>query len=162
MFIFEIAAVLVIVVVIAVFVEVTPYLASSRQNDQINVFNQKEYAQQTVTLNAGQRVSSQFNYTTYDPAILVLDLTFKDWQRPGSLSVYCNGILLVSFEATPSNPNVQLTTVTFSGYDLVKPPPPKLAISFTFAYGNEISFLSPEENGYSGTFTYNIAIRGSR
>ena len=53
--------------------------------------------------------------------------------------------LLVTFEATPKNPYVELTTVTFSGYDLVKPPPSKLTVSFAFAYGNEISILSPEK-----------------
>ena len=70
--------------------------------------------------------------------------------------------LIVSFDATPNNPYVELTTVTFSGFDLVKPPPSKLAISFQFAYGNEITILSPEENGYEGTFNYQISIRGSR
>jgi hypothetical protein len=160
--IFEIAAVIVAVVLITLFVGITPYLASSGQNGQIGVFNQREYAKETVTLQPGQRASSRFNYTTYDPAILVVDLTFQDWQRPGTLSLYCNGILIVSFEATPSNPYVELTTVTFSGFDLVKPPPPKLAISFAFAYGNEISILSPEKNGYQGTFSYQISIRGSR
>jgi hypothetical protein len=162
MFMVEIVVVLLIIVVVAVIVEVTPYLASSRQNDQIGVFNQKIYAQKTVTLAAGQSTSSQFNFTTYDPAILVVDLDFKDCKIPGNLSVYCNGIIIASFEANPRKPHVQLTTVTFSGYDLVKPPPPQLAISSYFAYGNEISFLSPQQNGYSGTFSYTIGIRGSR
>ena len=70
--------------------------------------------------------------------------------------------LLYTFDATPNNPYVELTTVTFSGFDLVKPPPSKLGISSQFAYGNEISFLSPQENGYEGTFNYQISIRGSR
>ena len=161
-FIVEIAAAVVVIVLVTVLVEVTPYLASSTQSDQIGVFNQREYAQETVTLQAGQRASSQFNYTSYDPAILVVDLKFQDWQTPGYLSLYCNGILIVSFDATPRNPDVQLTTVTFSGYDLVKPPPPKLGISLVFAYGNEIALLSPERNGYEGTFSYKISIRGSR
>ncbi len=158
----EIAIVIIVIVFVMVFVEITPYLAASSQTGQIGVFNQREYAKETVTLSPGQRASSKFNYTTYDPAILVVDLTFQDWQKAGTLSLYCNGIHIVSFEATPNNPYVELTTVTFSGYDLVKPPPPKLAISFAFAYGNEVSFVSPEGNGYQGTFTYQINIRGSR
>ena len=45
------------VVLIAVFVGITPYLASSGQNSQIGVFNQRQYAQETVTLQQGQRAS---------------------------------------------------------------------------------------------------------
>jgi hypothetical protein len=158
----EIVSVVVVLVVVMVFVEITPYLASSKQGDQIGVFNQKQYAQKTVTLQTGQRASSQFNYSTYDPAILVVDLQFQDWQTPGILSLYCNGILIVTVEATPNNPSIQLTAITVSGFDLVKPPPVKSAISFDFTYGNEISLVSPETNGYEGTFNYQISIRGSR
>jgi hypothetical protein len=162
LFVVEIAAVIVVIVLVTIFVGITPYLASSGQNGQIGVYNQRKYAEETVTLQSGQRASSRFNYTTYDPAILVVDLKFQDWQKPGYLSLYCNGILIVSFDATPNNPYVELTTVTFSGFDLVKPPPPKLGVSFVFAYGNEVTILSPEKTGYEGTFTYEISIRGSR
>jgi|WetSurMetagenome_2_1015567.scaffolds.fasta_scaffold471538_2 hypothetical protein len=162
LFVIEIGIVLVIVIVVAVFVEVTPYLAASNSNGQIGVFNQKTYAQETATLKSGERASSRFNYTTFDPAILVVDLNFKDWQKPGYLSLYCNGILLVTFDATPNNPYVELTSVTFSGYDIVKSPPTKATGSFIFAYGNEVSLLSPQENGFEGTFDYQISIRGSR
>jgi hypothetical protein len=158
----EIGAVIVVIVLVTVFVGISPYLGSSGQNGQIGVYSQRWYAQDTVTLQQGQRASSQFNYTTYDPAILVVDLKFQDWQKPGYLSMYCNGILIETFDATPSNPYVKSTTVTFSGYDLVKPPSSRLGISYQFAYGNEISFLSPIENGYEGTFNYQISIRGSR
>jgi hypothetical protein len=162
LFVAEIAIVVVAIVVVTVFVEISPFLSASNQMGQIGVYNQREYAQETVTLGRGQRASSMFNYTTYDPAILVVDLTFKDWQKSGTLSLYCNGILIDTFEATPSNPSVESTTVTFSGFDLVKPPASRLAVSSIFAYGNEISFLSPQENGYEGTFSYQVNIRGSR
>jgi len=161
LFVFEIAGVIVVIVVVTVFVGITPYLSSS-QNGQIGVYNQREYAQKTVTLQSGQIASSRFNYTTYDPAILVVDLKFQDWQKSGNLSLYCNGILIDTFEASPSDPYVESTTVTFSGYDLVKPPSSRLGISYQFEYGNEITFLSPQENGYEGTFNYQISIRGSR
>ena len=78
---------------VAVFVEITPFLATSNQTGQIGVFNQRVYAQKTVTLQSGQIASSRFNYTTYDPAILVVDLKFQDWQKSGNFSIYCNGIL---------------------------------------------------------------------
>ena len=103
-----------------------------------------------------------FNYSTYDPAILVVDLKFNDWQRSGTLSLYCNGILFDTLEASPSNPSVESTAITFSGFELVKSPPSKLAISSVFGYGNEISFFSSPENGYEGTFSYQVSIRGSR
>lgn len=160
--VFEIAAVIVAIVLVTVFVGITPYLVSSGQNGQIGVFNQREYAQQTVTIQNGQSKSSRFNYTTYDPAILVVNLKFQDWQKPGVLSMYCNGILIDTFDATPRDPYIKSATVTFSGFDLVKPPSSRLGISYQFAYGNEISFLSPIENGYEGTFNYQISIRGSR
>ncbi len=158
----EVTVAVIVVAVIAILIEVTPYLASSSQNNQIGVFNQREYAQKTTTIQPGEKVASQFNYTTYDPAILVVDVKFQDWQTPGYLSFYCNGILVVSFVATPSNPEVQLTSVAFSGYDLVKSPPIRVGISLAFAYGNEVSFVSPQSNGYAGTFSYTISIRGSR
>ena len=162
LFVAEIAIVIVVVVVVVAFVEITPFLAASNQNGQIGVYNQRVYAQKTVTLQSGQVESSRFNYTTYDPAILVVDLKFQDWQKPGNLSVYCNGILIDNFYANPSNPEVKSTTVTFSGYDLVKPPSAKLGIIYQYAYGNEITFMSSNENGYEGTFNYQISIRGSR
>ena len=85
LFVVEIAIVIVAIVMVAVFVEISPYLSASNQTGQIGVYNQREYAQETVTLQQGQRASSRFNYTTYDPAILVVDLKFQDWQKPGNL-----------------------------------------------------------------------------
>jgi hypothetical protein len=162
LFLAEIAIVVIVVVIVVVFVEITPYLAASNQNGQIGVYNQRVYSQKTVTLQSGQVASSRFNYTTYDPAILVVDLKFQDWQKSGNLSVYCNGILIDTFYADPSTPSVKSTTVTFSGYDLVKSPSVKLGITFQYAYGNEITFMSPTEDGYAGTFNYQISVRGSR
>ncbi len=162
LFVAEIAIIILVIVIVAVFVEISPFLSASTQTGQIGVYNQRLYAQNTVTLAQGQSASSMFNYTTYDPAILVVDLAFKDWQAPGTLSLYCNGILINTFEATPSLPSIESTAVTFSGSDIVKPPPSKLAISSIFAYGNEISIVSPQQNGYAGTFSYQVSIRGSR
>jgi hypothetical protein len=158
----EIASVIVVLVVVLIFVEINPYLVSSNQNSQIGVFNQREYTQNTVSLTSGQRTSCRFNYSSFDPAILVVDLAFESWQTPGFLSLYCNGILIVTIKASPRNPDVQLTTITFSGYDLVKPHYQLSAVFSTYTYGNEISFVSSTENGFEGTFRYKISIRGSR
>ena len=158
----EVAVVVFAIALVTVFVGITPYLTSSGQNGQIGVFNQREYVQKTATLQPGQMTSSRFNYTTFDPAILVVELRFQDWQKPGKLLMYCNGIFIDTFDATPSNPYVKSTTVTFSGFDLVKPPSSRIGLAYQFVYGNEISFLSPMEHGYEGTFNYQISIRGSR
>ena len=158
----EIASVAVVLVVVLAFVEITPYLVSSNQNNQIGVFDQREFAKNTVSLLAGQKASCRFNYSSFDPAILVVDLAFKSWQTPGYLSLYCNGILIVTIEATQRNSNVQLTSITVSGYDLVKPHYQLSQVFSTYTYGNEISFLSSVEKGYEGTFSYKISIRGSR
>ena len=162
LFAVEITIVIVVVVVVIAFVEIIPYLSASNQNGQIGVYNQRVYAQKTVTLQSGQIASSRFNYSTYDPAILVVDLEFQDWQKPGNLSIYCNGILIDTFYAASNDPYVKSTTVTFSGYDLIKPPSAVRGIIYQFEYGNEITFMSPIENGYEGTFNYQISIRGSR
>jgi hypothetical protein len=157
LFAVEIAIAAVILVAILLVVEVTPYLASANQNNQIGMYNQREFAKGSVTLSRGQTVSAQFNYSTYDPAILVVDLTFQSWQNSGRLSLYCNGIIIATIRATPNNPTVRFSTISVSGWDWVKPPSVN-----SFTYGNEVTFSSDSENGYEGDFTYQISIRGSR
>ncbi len=159
---FEIAIVVIVLVLVLIFVGVTPYLVSSTESDKIGVFNEKEYARNTVSLVAGQKASCRFNYSAFDPAILVIDLDFQSWTTPGFLSLYCNGILVVTIEATQRNPNVQLTTVTVSGYDLVRPHYQLSPVFNIYTYGNEITFSSATDNGYEGIFSYTISIRGSR
>ncbi len=159
---FEIILVAIVLFAVLVLVGLTPYLISSKESDKINVFSQKEYAQNTVSLVAGQKASCRFNYSTFDPAILVIDLTFQSWNTPGRLALYCNGILVVTIEATSRNPTVQLTTVTVSGYDLVRPQYQLSSIFTTYTYGNEITFASAEDNGFEGIFGYKISVRGSR
>jgi hypothetical protein len=158
----EIVLVIVVLVGVLIFVGVTPYLVSSKETDKIAVFNQKEYAQNTVSLIAGQKATCRFNYSTFDPAILVIDLDFQSWKTPGYLALYCNGILVVTIVATPNNPNVQLTTITVSGYDLVKPHYQLSSLFTSYAYGNEITFASAIDNGFEGIFSYTVSVRGSR
>ncbi len=155
-FVVEIAVIAIILIAVLVFVEVTPYLASSRQ-ESIGVYDEKEFVAGIVTLAQGETASARFNYSTYDPAILVIDLGFRDWQAQGLLSLYCNGRLITTIHATSSNPSVHFTTISVSGWDWVKPPSLNTA-----TYGNEVTFASDELNGYSGSFTYKIDVRGSR
>ena len=157
LFVIEIASAVNILLVILVMVEVTPYLASANQNNQIGMYNQREFAQGKVTLTHGQSVSAQFNYSSYDPAILVIDITFQSWQNAGHLSLYCNGRLIATINASPDNQNVRFSTISVSGWDWVKPPSVN-----SYTYGNQVTFISEPENGYEGDFNYQISIRGSR
>jgi hypothetical protein len=143
-------------------VQFIPYLASSSSGDKIAVFSQKDYAQNTVSLHSGEKTSCRFYYPSFDPAILIVDLTFHSWQTQGYLSLYCNNVPVVTIVANSQNPEVQLTTVTFSGYELVEP---QNQMSFqlnNYLYANEILFASTTQNGFEGIFSYRISVRGSR
>jgi len=139
-------------------VSLTPILKSSAQDSAIGLYNEREYGKGNVTLTAGetQRVA-QFNYSTYDPAILVLDLAFRSWKSSGNLTMLINGRVFASVFASPESPTVSLRVISFSGTEWVRPPSPD-----SFVFGNEISFSSKPENGFAGTFEYEIRIRGSR
>ncbi len=164
LFAVEIVAFVIILVLIMIFIEFTPYLASASQNNSIGVYNEKVFASGNLTLAVGESAGAQFNYSTFDPAILVVDLTFQNWQTPGYLSVYCNGLLVSTVLATPQTPQVELNILSLSGLDIVKP---RSAISYyqlndVYTYGNEITFRPQIQNGYEGTFAYKIMIRGTR
>ncbi len=159
LFALEIMSAVAVIVVVMIVVEITPYLASSKQVTQIGPYNEKLYSEGSLTVIAGPRFSaSQFNYSSFDPAILIIDLTFQDWQKQGYLSVYCNGRVVATFYATMVNQQVRFDVVSVSGKDWINPP----SAVDSYTYGNEISFYSSPQNGYEGTFSYKISIRGSR
>lgn len=153
----EVAVIVVVIALVLIVVEGIPYFVSSSADSSIGIYNQKEFARGTAVLGLGQTSSAQFNYSTYDPAILVIDLTFENWQTSGRLSILCNGRNIATILASPDNPTVRLTTISTSGWDWVKPP----SIN-SFTYGNEVTFVSEPNNGYQGSFKYQIDIRGSR
>jgi hypothetical protein len=153
----EIVMVVVGVIAVLILVEVSPYLISATPNSQINVYSQKEFANTTLTLERGDSGSVRFNYTTYDPAILILDLEFEKWTSVGDLSVFINGDPITTINAPPGNTQLDLTVLSFSGRDWVKSP----SIN-TYTYGNEITFISDLTRGYAGTLNCKISIRGSR
>jgi hypothetical protein len=147
-----------ILLVILFFVEITPYLESSRQNASIGLYNQREYGKGNATIARGQIVrAAQFNYTTSDPAILILDLTFQNWKSTGNLTFAINGRVFSSILATPENSQMSLAVITVSGEDWVE-----TTSLNSLVFGNEITFISSRENGYEGTFDYQISVRGSR
>lgn len=153
----EVGSVVVIVVLVLFFLAASPLLASSQQNTSIGLYSERQFGSGNVTLTRGNIVSlPRFNYTTFDPAILVLDLNFQNWANNGNLTVSINGKVLGTVFASPENAHIRLTTISFSGSDLVEP-----NSLYSPIFGNTISFSSKSE-GFEGTFTYQITIRGSR
>jgi hypothetical protein len=156
LFVIEIAAIVVVIAVLLLLVEVSPFLASSKPNSSVAVYDQKEFAKSVATLTRGQRATVAFNYSTYDPSILVLNILFQSWKTPGNLSIYCNVKLLTTIFATPEKSQITLNVVSLSGLDWVDSP------NLTSPNAiNRIIFVS-DENGYEGTFSYELYIRGSR
>ena len=154
----EITVVVIVLVGVMAFVGIIPYLASSQQNRSIGVYNERLFDEGNVTLSRGNAIPSAiFNYTTFDPAILVLDLDFQTWEAPGNLTISVNGLNLATISPSPENPHFSLNAVSFSGEDLVIPYSVKSILS-----NNQVDFSSKTGEGYAGTFSYRISIRGSR
>ena len=157
LFVVEIISIVILVVVLMIFVEGSPFLAASKPNSSVEIYDQKEFAKGTVTLTKGQRIIVPFNYSTYDPAILVFEMQFQSWELPGNLSLYCNTKRLITVFASPKEPQISLKAVSLSGLDWVDSP----TIVYPSAI-NRIILVSEAENGYVGTFSYELYIRGSR
>jgi hypothetical protein len=154
----EIIIVVIVLAVVMTFVGIIPYLTSSQQSRSIGVYSERVYDEGNVTLIRGKTMQSAiFNYTTFDPAILVLDLNFQTWQAQGNLTISVNSIDLATITPTPEKPQVSLNAVSFSGQDLVTP----YAV-YSILSSNQIDFSSKIGEGYAGTFSYRISIRGSR
>jgi hypothetical protein len=163
LFIAEIVIVAIILVSVMVVIEGIPYLEASRENSSVSMYQEKEYAKGIVTLARGEAARTGFNYSTYDPAILVLELSFQIWQSPGNLTFYCNKEYFASIIATPERPNISLVVISVSGEDWVKTSSStKRPANSTSTYDNEITFSSNSLSGYAGTFNYRIVVRGSR
>ena len=153
----EVGALVAVLAIVLVVVQVVPSLSTSRQTGSIGAFNQRTYAAGNITMASGRIAESQkFAYQTFDPAILVLDLDFKDWQKPGNLSVSVNGRVIGTVYASSASPHFTLKSVTFSGIDLVQP------YSYYSPIQNNTVYFISNSDGYAGSFQYKVAIRGSR
>jgi hypothetical protein len=151
----EITLLAIALLLVATFVEMAPFLRPSKLSYSIGLYREREYARGNVTLAPGQRSSVRFTYTSYDPAILTLDVEFLTWESPGYLVFRCNSRIFATVFASPENSQSSFIVVTFSGREWVEPPSTMFGV-------NEISFESALENGYGGTFSYRTSIRGSR
>ena len=154
----EVTVVAIVLIIVMIFVEFTPYLVSSAQDESIGVYQGKEFRKGTATIAKGQSVRvDYFNYSTFDPAILVVNMEFQTWQSPGTLTIAVNGKVFASIVATPEKPKIDVNVISVSGADWVEP-----TSIYSPVFGNAISFTSEKGKGYEGNFSYQIVIRGSR
>jgi hypothetical protein len=159
----ELVFIVVVLLVVLVAIEGVPTLGSSGQNSSIEMYQEKTFKEGKITLTQGQTQSTRFNYTSFDPAIMQIDLNFQTIQSSGNLTLYCNGRAFTSIIPNIQQPQVTLTVFSLSGTDWVQTlTTSNLFLGSIFLYGNEITFTSTLTNGFEGTFSYTINIRGSR
>ena len=157
LFVAELAAVIVVLIIIVVVVQVSPSLAASEQSTSIGTYNTKEYAADTINIVKGDSFSTAFDYSSYEPAILAIDLTFSSVQTPGYLSLICNGRYVGQVYASSGNTHTSLSAISVSGSEWIKPPS-----AYSPAFSNQIIFSSDIDQGFEGTFEYQINLKGSR
>jgi hypothetical protein len=157
LFVTELAIVIVVLTVIIVVVEVNPALAGASQSAPIGAFNSKIYASDAVTVLKGDTASASFDYSSFEPAILVVNLHFSDVQSAGSLTVVCNDRYVGTINVSPSNPDASISAVSVSGSEWIKPPS-----AYSNSFSNQIVFVSDSDVGCVGTFGYQIILKGSR
>ena len=147
-----VASVLVLLVAIVNF---TSYLGTSNSTHEVSLYIEKEYALGNLTIVPGEIKYIWFNYSSYEPTILLLELSFKSWKTPGNLNVRCNNNPIKTIFATPENPNISLVVATTSGSEWVEPQSSMFGL-------NEVIFESDLENGFEGQVSYQIRLRGAR
>ena len=156
LFVAELALVFTVLIVIVVVVEVNPALGGSTQSQDIGAFNQKLFSQGAVSITRATSFSTSFDYSSYEPAVLVIDLKFSTIQSPGTLSATCNGRYIGSVYAADKS-HATFSAISMSGTEWVKPPS-----AYSSAFTNQIIFSSDADQGFEGIFTYQISLRGSR
>jgi hypothetical protein len=147
--------ILIVILCIAIgFFWLIPSLQSSNQNS-IPIYGQVIYPQNILTVEDGASIRRTFNYSTYDPSIIVITLTPESCTRQGYLDIYCNYRLVSSTLLTLQNKSVTLNMFSTSGFDWVEKPSSMGGV-------NELLFESAPKEGYTGTLAYQITLRGSR
>jgi hypothetical protein len=152
--ILEITALIILLISVFAYIEVTTYLGSS-QNAEIGLYIEKVYAKGNVTVLPGETAIARFTFLSYEPTILVLELTFRSVDEPGYLLVRCNNRLLHPIIVSQANSTVSLNAVSVSGAEWVEP----LSAMFGF---NEVTFEAGSEKGFEGVVEYQIKLRGTR
>jgi hypothetical protein len=157
LFLIEIAVVLVVLIVVVSVVAVTPALSGKKNTLPIGAYNQKLFVEDTIPIAKGQAFSERFDYFSYEPAILVIDLTFSGVVSDGTLGLQCNGRSIGIVNASSTSRQSEISVFTFSGTEWVKGPS-----TYSDAFTNQIIFYSSPSEGFEGTFNVQISIKGSR
>ncbi len=156
LFFAEIFVIITVLVVTVVVIQVDPSLAGSKQAQVIGAFNQNVIGQDTITIVKGDAFSTQFEYSSFEPAIFVLDLTFRDSQSSGYLTLQLNGRYIGSIFVTPEKHQATISAISLTGAEWVKPPS-----AYSNSFTNQIIFSSDSSDGYVGTFDFQISLNGS-
>lgn len=155
LFLIEIVILMISLVSVVAFLEIAPYLKPSKQNASIGLYREREFAEGNLAVVVGEMSNANFTYPSYDPAILIVEVTLETCEIPGNLILRCNYREFASIYVDRAGSHHSFTVVSVSGREWVMPP------SSMFGF-NAISFESPSTDGYEGTITYQIRIRGSR
>jgi hypothetical protein len=154
-FILEIAIIIGLLVGAITFLLLMPELGSTQQYESLDSYTQKTNPIHYITIIKDQPGLVRFNYTSYDPSIIVLDLYFDSIEKPGDFDIFCNYKHVTTVTVTPESKNTTINLVSFSGLDWVEP--------LTSMFGlNDLVFESSDSNGFLGTISYQISFRGSR
>jgi len=155
LFLIEIVVLLGIAIFFISYFWFNPYLGSSEEYQSIPVYSQKSEPIRYLSLDQGSTAVLRFNYTSYDPSVIVLDLSIDSIEHPGKFDIFCNYKLVTTVNVTPETQRMTINLVSFSGLDWVEP--------MTAMFGlNDLVFESNEVGGYVGTLSYQITFRGSR
>ena len=152
---FEVVFSVAILLSVMVALDMIPFLQPSNQVNSIGLYSSIYYPEKTVTLESGDFKIAPFSFSSYDPAIIILKLSFQNSEEQGYLTVYCNYRSIASIFVRSDTPPVFLNLISVSGGDWVEPPSAMSGM-------NELLFESKSENGFTGTFSYQITLRGSR
>ena len=155
LFVIEIGIIVAIIVSAVAFLLLLPGLGSSQQYESMDSYSQKTTPMKYISIINDQPGLVRFNYTSYDPSIIVLDLYFDSIEKPGDFDVFCNYRHVATVSVTPETKKTTLNLVSFSGLDWVEP--------MTSMFGlNDLVFESKDSNGFLGAISYQISFRGSR
>lgn len=153
--VFEILSFVAVLLMIMATLKLIPSLQPSQQNTSIELYSARSLPKHTITLASGGSATLPFIYSSYDPAIIILELSFQTCEEPGYLTLYCNYRRIASIFVNPETPPLFFNLISVSGSDWVE-------ISTGMFGLNELLFMSESQNGYAGTLTYQITLRGSR
>jgi len=155
LFVLEIGIIVIIIVSAIAFLLLMPSLGSSQLYESMDSYSQKTTPIHYISIIRDQPGIVRFNYSSYDPSIIVLDLYFESVDTPGDFDIFCNYRHAATVSVTPETKKTTLNLVSFSGLDWVEP--------MTSMFGlNDLIFESKDTNGFLGTISYQITFRGSR